>query len=205
MECALCGGDLVPPKRKYCSRECRLAAKAAGERDRRERRNSVSTTRAVLGPHLCDYCSGWVKPSSHGGSVKRHCSPLCRKRAEYAMNGSERERRRQRDVGAYQRSRYETDPEWRRRRLTDMSMRHHQKRTRSLPDERFGLDDIFKRDGGRCHLCGKKVDRSDASMDHIIPMSLDGEHSLANVALAHQSCNSSKGTRPRGEQLRLIG
>ena len=71
--------------------------------------------------------------------------------------------------------------------------------------EIFGLDDIFERDGGVCHLCHKKVPRKRASMDHIIPLSLGGEHSLRNVALAHRSCNSAKNNRPVGEQLRLIG
>lgn len=206
MQCVICGGDLVPPQRKYCSsRECKLAAKAAGARERLRQKNSASTTRAVLGPHLCDGCNGWIAPNNRGGAVKRFCSATCRKRAESARNGAVREQRRKRDVAAYQRDRYQTDPEWRIRRLSSASMRHHQRRTSSNPGERFGLDDIFKRDGGKCHLCGKKVDRSDASMDHIIPMSLGGEHSLVNVALAHQSCNSSKRERPANEQLRLIG
>lgn len=198
MECPICGGEVVLPQRKYCSRGCKLKAKAEGERERR-------IYSAPLGPFLCVTCGAAVPPNSHGGPVKLYCSQLCRRRADYARNGKEREQRRSRDVGAYQRNRYQTDPEWRRRRMTDMSTRHHQKRARSVSGERFGLDDIFKRDNAKCHLCRKPVARHDASMDHIIPLSLGGEHSLVNVALAHQSCNSSKNNRPANEQLRLIG
>ena len=71
--------------------------------------------------------------------------------------------------------------------------------------ERFTLDEIYERDGHRCHLCGKLVKRSDWTMDHIVPASLGGPHTRANVALAHRSCNASKGNRVAGEQLRIIG
>lgn len=71
--------------------------------------------------------------------------------------------------------------------------------------ERFSLDEIYERDGRRCHLCSKSVKRSEATMDHLIPLSLGGPHTRANVALAHRSCNSSKGNRVANEQLRLVG
>ena len=48
---------------------------------------------------------------------------------------------------------------------------------------------IYARDRGRCHLCGKHVRRADASMDHLIPISLGGAHAPWNVALAHLHCN----------------
>lgn len=79
-------------------------------------------------------------------------------------------------------------------------------KTRGAPTaERFTLDEVFARDGGRCALCGKRVARKDATADHIVPVSLGGPHSLANIQLAHRSCNSRKGNRPwpAGEQLRL--
>lgn len=71
---------------------------------------------------------------------------------------------------------------------------------------------IHSRDHGRCQLCRRPVSlrlsaphpRS-ATLDHIIPLSRGGEHSRANVQLAHYGCNSSKGNRATGEQLRLLG
>jgi 5-methylcytosine-specific restriction endonuclease McrA len=41
-------------------------------------------------------------------------------------------------------------------------------------------------------------------MDHLIPLSQNGPHTRANVALAHRSCNSRKGVCAIGEQLALF-
>lgn len=78
--------------------------------------------------------------------------------------------------------------------------------------ENIGLADLAARDKYRCHLCGKRVDTSItgrgpqvATIDHLVPLSLGGDHSWANVALAHKGCNSRKAARGAGEQLMLIG
>ena len=75
-------------------------------------------------------------------------------------------------------------------------------------DPRFVAD----RDGWKCHLCGKRIRRSvkyphrmSLSMDHVMPLSVGGLHSLSNVRAAHLGCNCSKNDRPVGEQLMLIG
>lgn len=59
---------------------------------------------------------------------------------------------------------------------------------------------VFERDGWTCHLCGEAIDpelsgraRMGATVDHLIPLARGGEHSYANVAAAHRSCNSRKG------------
>lgn len=59
--------------------------------------------------------------------------------------------------------------------------------------------EIFKRDGWRCHICGKKVDPSlsyphpqSASLDHLVPVASGGSHEAKNVALAHWLCNSKR-------------
>lgn len=73
---------------------------------------------------------------------------------------------------------------------------------------------IFRRDGYRCQLCGRKV-RTDvavphpraATIDHVVPLAAGGSHSNANAQTACFECNTSKssGCGPRGDQLRLIG
>lgn len=70
---------------------------------------------------------------------------------------------------------------------------------------------IFERDRWTCQLCGKRVDRTAVApqplaptLDHIVPLAVGGTHEPANVQLAHAQCNTSKRTRPRGEQLRLL-
>ena len=51
---------------------------------------------------------------------------------------------------------------------------------------------IFERDRWTCHLCGKKVHKSKATLDHIVPLSKGGDHTVTNVALAHRRCNNKK-------------
>ena len=85
-------------------------------------------------------------------------------------------------------------------------------RLRSAWVEAVDRMDVAKRDGWRCHICDGRVDGGlawphplSASIDHLVPIAAGGSHSMANVALAHLRCNISKGTKPAGEQLRLIG
>lgn len=68
--------------------------------------------------------------------------------------------------------------------------------------EIFTRLEIMERDGWVCHLCGGEIDRNAkarsreyGTVDHIIPLSKGGNHTLDNVAAAHGSCNSSKGNR----------
>lgn len=55
--------------------------------------------------------------------------------------------------------------------------------------EQVDLGRLAARDRWRCHHCLEVVTRVDWSMDHLVPLSEDGEHSYANVALAHVACN----------------
>ncbi len=85
-------------------------------------------------------------------------------------------------------------------------------RRRAAYSEPYELGDIFARDGWVCQLCHLPVSRStsfpnreSASVDHIVPTSLGGDDTPMNVQLAHLGCNSAKGARAAGSQLRLVG
>jgi 5-methylcytosine-specific restriction endonuclease McrA len=54
---------------------------------------------------------------------------------------------------------------------------------------------IYVRDRGLCGICGKKVERNEAPLDHIVPLSRGGSHTAGNLQIAHYSCNSRKGAR----------
>lgn len=79
------------------------------------------------------------------------------------------------------------------------------------PAETFTVRDLGIRDNWRCHICGKKVPEReykardlDPTIDHLLPVSYGGSHTLANTALAHNRCNWQRNnTGPA--QLRLIG
>lgn len=71
---------------------------------------------------------------------------------------------------------------------------------------------IAKRDKYKCHICRKRVNMNldvqdiySPTMDHLIPISLGGDHTYANIRLAHRICNSRKGNRAVNEQLLLFG
>jgi 5-methylcytosine-specific restriction endonuclease McrA len=88
--------------------------------------------------------------------------------------------------------------------------RHHQQRRAAKAKaphlEYVDLDVLFERDKGICQLCYKRCRRSQASNDHIIPLSEGGAHTYQNCVLAHRSCNSQKGNRHNiAQQQRLFG
>jgi hypothetical protein len=71
---------------------------------------------------------------------------------------------------------------------------------------------IAERDGYRCGLCGGKVNMGlkhpnprCASIDHIVPLSLNGGNDRSNLQLAHLGCNLVKRATAMGEQMRLVG
>lgn len=68
--------------------------------------------------------------------------------------------------------------------------------------EHVDIDVLRERDQSICGLCTEHVDPSlqwpdpmSQSIDHVVPLSLNGEHSYRNTQLAHVSCNASKGNR----------
>lgn len=84
-----------------------------------------------------------------------------------------------------------------------------EERIKQGEQEDVNLDDLIKRDKGKCYLCGKKVAKrrkfgrsqkrgnmsNYPTVDHVIPISRGGTHTWNNVKLAHFSCNSRKGGR----------
>jgi hypothetical protein len=57
---------------------------------------------------------------------------------------------------------------------------------------------VFKRDGFKCVYCGSE---KNLSLDHVIPQSRGGPHTVENLATCCKSCNSSKRDRTPQEWL----
>jgi hypothetical protein len=55
--------------------------------------------------------------------------------------------------------------------------------------------------GWTCALCGRPVERREATADHRDPQRGPGWHTPENIQLTHVSCNSVKGKRSRPEVL----
>lgn len=54
---------------------------------------------------------------------------------------------------------------------------------------------VLERDDGVCGICGGDVNPLEFDIDHIIPLSKNGDHSYDNVQVAHPSCNNQKYTK----------
>lgn len=72
--------------------------------------------------------------------------------------------------------------------------------------------ELGERDNWKCHICsgrvlkraGRAKQPKGATVDHLIPVADGGTHTWDNVALAHRSCNTSRGAGGTA-QLRLTG
>lgn len=125
-------------------------------------------------------------------------------------------------LNARRRERWANEPEYRARRIAQIrayiaanpdqvmlsraqGRAVRRARMRAALVEKVDYAEIIKRDRGRCHLCGKRVAKREIQLDHIVPLAVGGEHSAANLAVAHARCNLSKGAKPANDQLRLVG
>jgi len=56
---------------------------------------------------------------------------------------------------------------------------------------------IYRRDRGRCWICGRLVPRKKMTLDHVVALIKGGEHVPDNLRVAHRICNLLKGPRRR--------
>jgi len=54
---------------------------------------------------------------------------------------------------------------------------------------------LILRDRNRCHICGRGEAQEDPwTIEHVLPKARGGTDELANLRVAHRSCNLTKGT-----------
>lgn len=100
--------------------------------------------------------------------------------------------------------RYHSDPSFKDKVLARSHARRAEKL--GLGNKHVTISYLGKRDSWRCGICRERItDRTQASIDHIVPLSRGGAHELANVHIAHKHCNYAKNNRGGGEQLLLVG
>ncbi|MHC4743531.1 MAG: HNH endonuclease [Planctomycetota bacterium] len=70
---------------------------------------------------------------------------------------------------------------------------------------KFNRRNIFARDKNKCQYCGKRFPMSELSLDHVIPRSVGGEATWANIVCACAKCNVKKGGRtPKQAHMKLV-
>jgi 5-methylcytosine-specific restriction endonuclease McrA len=121
---------------------------------------------------ICEGCGEAFNPS-YAKPAPRFCTPKC-------SNGSRRiypDRNTKRAAAASR---------WRARR-------------RGVKSESFSKIAVYERDGWICGICAAPVDPElkhpdhyAASLDHIVPISKGGDHTMANCQCSHWICNSLK-------------
>ncbi len=58
---------------------------------------------------------------------------------------------------------------------------------------------VFSRDAFTCQYCGKRINMSSGTRDHVIPLSRGGPDTLSNVVTACVPCNTKKANRTPDE------
>ena len=90
----------------------------------------------------------------------------------------------------------------------ELSARRHARKVGAPVVEKIDREYVWERDGGRCHICGKKIDRSiprNFHLDHLVPLSKGGNHTHDNLRAAHQTCNAMRHAGRLPAQLLLVG
>lgn len=220
---ALCKGcGVVPPRvmkhggaAQFCSKECRYEYQraigiASGQYERAKsyrREARVRKEPSVQGCLVCDgpfesvrgrkFCSKKCSNSHYRNLATSHMCILedCARPVVAKEMCSPHYKRWMRAAG-----RTKKDP-WDERRKANWLKRDALKRGAGRT-EKVVPSLVFERDGWMCGLCGVAIDKSlphpdpwSVSLDHVVPLSKGGQHSLGNVQAAHLTCNLSKGNR----------
>src|ERR1044072_8630558 len=217
IDCAHCGRPVsVREGPRYGSPRCRSAGghRAAREDGRydaalaRSREETVQRRAANARP--CPYCADPMLNPRRAQCGKQDCKRAFQRdrvrewqRDYQAKNGqwyrAANYAEQQREYG---RRRYQDTPHWRIRypeRGPLIDARRRMLVEQAMTAEPFTSQEVHERDGWTCGLCRLPVDPGlpsphpmSAPVDHILPLSRGGSHTLANVQCAHLSCNSRK-------------
>lgn len=176
-ECAWCGSpfETTLSKKKYCSSDCAYKGNLRHKREQWANQYIPKT-------YVCKEC-GTKFTTECGNKHSVFCCQTCAEKYE----------RRQ-----------EHQTERHKAYIKECKLR----REKQMRQQYAGLvsyDALYQRDYGVCQICGMAVhpdkfcdDSWGGTIDHIIPLSVGGEHSMSNCQLAHRICNSLKGKSEGG-------
>ena len=79
-------------------------------------------------------------------------------------------------------------------RCASLAIKRHKAHARRVttPTHFITTLELYQKDSAICGICSQRVEISNASIDHIIPVSKGGTHTWDNVQLAHYKCNIIK-------------
>lgn len=200
IECWCCGATIEAgtTERRYCD-SCRLIVRQQIERRYQESEKGRASGRRKSARwrqrHPEQYRAGVERYFSQL-SVQAHYRKASRRRywsdpERGRASAKERRKKNPEKVRRSFRRWYRRTYEVQRERYV-RNAQERRARKRSLFVERISLRVVYRRDGGRCGICGRPAAWHRASLDHIVPLSHGGRHEYANVQLAHRLCNSRR-------------
>lgn len=206
-----------PNKRPACARPCRrcgrsYVSKLGGARYC----PSCAPAPRIHNTQPCEHCR---KPIESKHRRQRFCSLSCSGLAQVRVRracgepGCDAQSRRKGLCKKHARKRFPCASDLAHARKRNQMKNHLRRgRIRKPESEMIDRDLVGERDGWKCGICHRKVDRArvyphprSPSLDHVIPQSEGGPHTYANVRISHLFCNISRSNRGGGEQLVLIG
>lgn len=165
-------------------------------------------SRCRIEKHLEDY----PRDRTHSDGRASMCKPCFAKRcADWRAKNRERSREINRKAS---RKKYAKDPDLHNARVRDWGKRHPENllaiKARRRAREKIlavpvSRDYIIERDGGVCHICGKKPPRHLIELDHLVPLSKGGNHTPENLAVSCATCNRKRGPGRLPAQMLLVG
>jgi hypothetical protein len=191
---------------KYCTRECAFADK---------KKYSGGTIHWWFS--YCKHCYALFRKSGSG----QFCSDECRKKRDSCRARDAAASRHDDSPRTCAECGHEFCPEYGKKRSKYCSFVCLRKRSRRIAKQKRraiehgskadNIDpiEIFRRDGWKCHLCGRRTpkrlrgtcDEKAPELDHILPLSKGGDHTVDNVACACRSCNIKKSGSPLGQMI----
>jgi hypothetical protein len=219
VQCRHCGtpfgarnDELKRGKGKYCSPACYHAAPETRDAKATALRTSWPACRIRI-----KECRRCAKPfATHGRAMARrvYCSRSCAREAQAVQAGWRNRSCAECGAPLGYRSMVTYCAGCRAKHLkAARRIARHMRRARMRGGEpdRFDPRVIFERDGWRCGICRRRVNRKlqyphprSASLDHIVPLAAGGAHVRTNVQCSHLQCNLDKRHTGPG-QLLLIG
>lgn len=195
--CAQCGDIFTPTRQnqRCCSKRCATTLRHA--------RDLEAGKRVEHPEFVCQYCGEVFRvfPSA-AKRIERpplYCSQPCKHAAWRVDPVAQKERRKE-----YLRHWATTN----RHKISEKQARRRARKLARGPVEEIDREVVVTRDGAVCYLCQEPIDLSlsgwhpmGLTLDHVIPLSRGGSHTLNNLKPTHRACNVRKSARTPEEYL----
>jgi 5-methylcytosine-specific restriction endonuclease McrA len=193
-----------------CERDVRARGLCANHYQEKRRNGEIEVSKKEKQPETCrvEGCTNKARAYQmcikHFTRVRRHgdveISKCVRYKGDCVVCGERKARTRQMCTRCYEKWMRDNVPEYRNKKVNKAHRRRARIEEREY--ENFTSTQILEKSNGLCGICGKPIDPKARkpdfnclSLDHIIPISKGGTHTLANVQAAHLICNIAKGNK----------